>query len=297
MKQPAMSFLQWQRKFINDYACQRELARHRWSNGFICPRCGHDRAHVLHRRLLRQCAECRHQVSVTAGTLFEHTKLPLPKWFAAIYLMAADKGGLSALRLSKLIGVSWPTAQSMLRKLRHAMGDRDRAYWLSGLIEVDDAFVGGTRQGKAGRGAEGRTPVLLAVEHRDKGAGYLSAQVVEHVDHAHIRAFTQRMAPRSKLRSDALHAMSALGERHEHEGRITSKQQVDAWLPLVHIVIANLKRFLLGTFHGVSADYLQEYINEFVYRFNRRSWESQLPQRLLEAAVNHVPVPFRLRHV
>ena len=121
MKQPPTSFLDWQRQFGSEAACMRELARHRWPQGFLCPWCGNDQAYLLSRRRLRQCARCRHQVSVTAGTVFEHTKLPLPKWFAAIYLMATDKGGISALRLSKLIGVSWPTAQSMLRKLRRAM--------------------------------------------------------------------------------------------------------------------------------------------------------------------------------
>ena len=99
MQQSATSFLEWTRKFATDEACLDELARRKWPGGFICPRCGHERAHVLERRRLRQCA-------ATAGTVFEHTKLPLAKWFAAVHLMAADKGGVSALRLSKMIGVS-----------------------------------------------------------------------------------------------------------------------------------------------------------------------------------------------
>ena len=210
------SFLEWTRQFATEEACLEELARRKWPAGFICPRCQHVRAHVLGCRRLRQCAACRHQSSPTAGTVFEHTKLPLAKWFAAIHLAAADKGGVSALRLSKMVGVSWPTAQSMLRKLRRAMGDRDRACWLT-----------------------------------------------------------------------------ALARNHDHEPRPTPPEKADEWLPLVHLVISNFKRFLIGTFHGVSGRRLQECLDEFVFRFNRRFWEDQLPARLVEAAVTHVPVPFR----
>ena len=148
MQQKPYSFLAWCDHFSTQQACLEELKRHRWPNGFVCPRCGHDQAYVLSRHTLHQCSQCKHQTSVTAGTLFENTKLPLPKWFAAIYLMSADKGGVSATRLAQMIGVTWRSAQLMLRKLRQAMGDRDQAYLLRGLIEIDDAFVGGKRSGK-----------------------------------------------------------------------------------------------------------------------------------------------------
>ena len=288
-----MNFLDWQRKFATQKACLRELERHRWPNGFQCPVCGHDRAYRLNSRPLHQCTKCKHQAFVIAGTVFENTKLQLPKWFAAIYLMGSDKGGISALRLSKMIGVSWRTAHSMLRKLRQVMGDRDRSHWLDGLVEVDDAYIGGKRKGKRGRGAAGKQSVLLAVERRRKGAGYLAAEVVDTVDSDQVRKFSQRIAADATVRSDALAALKVLSQRHEHQARVTPADKVDDWLPMVHIVIGNLKRFLLGTFHSVSKRYLQEYIHEFVYRFNRRRWESQLPQRILQAAVDHVPVPLR----
>ena len=296
MKQREMSFLEWTNRFATQEACLAEIARHRWPEGFMCPRCGHDRAYELNQRAIQQCAGCRYQVSVTAGTVFHHTHVPLPKWFAAIYLMSADKGGISALRLSKLIGVSWPTAYRILRLLRRAMADRDRSYWLSGLIEVDDALVGGRRPGKRGRGAEGRTPVLLAVENHGRCAGYLAAQALPTgLNQEAVRAFARRhIGPEAALRSDALGALRSLGEHHAHEARVTPPDQATQWLPKVHLIIANLKRFILGTFHGVSRKYLQDYVDEFVYRFNRRQWEPELPQRLLEAAVAHVPIQGRL---
>ena len=297
MQQPPTSFLEWTRKFATEESCLAELERRRWPGGFICPRCGHDRAHVLQRRRLHQCAACRHQSSATAGTVFEHTKLPLAKWFAAIYLAAADKGGVSALRLSKMIGVSWPTAQSMLRKLRRAMGDRDRSYWLTGLVEADDALVGGRRAGKRGRGAEGKQPVLFAVERKGERAGFLAAQVVEGVNHEQVGAFSRRLGDGLRVRSDAFRGLTAMARDHAHEPRPTPPDRADEWLPLVHLVISNFKRFLIGTFHGVSRTHLQEYLDEFVFRLNRRFWEDQLPARLVEAAVTHVPVPLRLRQV
>ena len=236
----------------------------------------------MSRHFLHQCAKCHHQASVTAGTIFEHTKLPLPKWYAAIYLMSSDKGGISATRLAHMIGVTWRSAQRMLRKLRTAMGDRDERYRLRGLVEVvDDAFIGGKRSGKRGRGAAGKTPVLVAVEHRDKGAGFLA------VNHQQL---TQCLEPTAAVRSDAYSALNILAQHCQQQAQVTTPQQADKWLPMVHIVIANLKRFLLGTFHGVSGRYLHEYIFEFVYRFNRHSWEDQLSRRLLNATANHATV-------
>ena len=297
MQQLPTNFIDWQKKFARETACIRELERHRWPNGFICPRCGHDQAYRLKYRHLHECKACRRQTSVTAGTVFEHTKLPLTKWFAAIFLMSADKGGISAMRLSKLIGVSWPTAHAMLRKLRQAMGNRDRAYWLDGIVEVDDAYVGGRRAGKRGRGAEGKTTVLFAVQKRGKGAGFMAAQALDQLNQQRVRQFAERIVPDAEVRSDAFSALKALAQRHHHEARVTPPEKVDEWLPTVHLVISNLKRYLLGTYHGVSRAYLQEYIDEFVFRFNRRNWEPQLPRRLIQAAVNHVPVPIRLTHI
>jgi transposase-like protein len=203
MQQKGMNYLEWTRHFSTDAACLEEIARHRWPGGFLCSRYRHDHAFVLSRGQKRQCAHCRYQVSVIAGTIFHHTHVPLTKWFAAIHLIASGKGGVSALRLSKLMGVSWPTASRMLRLLRRAMHDRDRSYWLSGLVEIDDALVGGYRAGKRGRGAEGKTPVLLAVEKRGERSGFLAAQVMtQGLNQAAVREFSRRnLAPGSRRRS------------------------------------------------------------------------------------------------
>jgi len=174
----------------------------------------------------------------------------------------------------------------MLRKLRTAMGDRDGQYCLSGLIEVDDAYLGGKR----GRGTAGKTPVMAGVERRADQSGFGTVQVVEKIDHAAVKQFAERIEPRATVRSDAYPALNILSEHCEPEARVTPPEKAGQWRPQVHMVIGNLKRFLWGTFHGVSATYLQEYIDEFVYRFNRRWWEEQIPQRLLHAATHHPAV-------
>ena len=291
MKASEISFYDWQRQFASEAACLEQLAKLRWPDGFLCPKCAHDQGYLLSRRGLYECAGCHYQSSVTAGTLFHATKLPLTKWFWAIYWLSTDKGSISALRLSKLIGVSWPTAYAVLRKLRIAMGNRDSLYRLSEVIELDDALIGGKRSGKRGRGAQGKTPILVACEDWNARPGFVAIEAVPTVNQHTVHAFVQRrLKPQQTVRTDALPALNTLSRTHTQLSRVTPPEQADTWLPWVHIVISNLKRFLLGTYHGVSRQYLQEYLNEFSYRFNRRFWEPEIPNRLLRTCVEHAPV-------
>jgi len=292
MKMPKISLLQWQKRYGTEKACASTLAKYRWPNGFICPKCGHDSSYYIASRKVYQCCRCRNQVSVTAGTLFHSTNLLLVKWFWAIYLMASDKGGISALRLSKHIDVSWPTARNMLKKIRTAMADRDIIYHLiEDLIELDDTYIGGRRSGKRGRGAEGKKPVLVAVENRGKFAGFVAMEAVETVSGQTLRSFLKKHLKKGRqVRTDALPAMNVVIESHDHEKKVTPPKEASTWLLKVHIAIGNLKAFLNGTFHGVSHRYLQEYLDEFCYRYNRRFWEPELPHRLLNACLTHAPV-------
>jgi len=292
MKMPRISLIEWQKRYGTEKACAATLAKYRWPQGFICPKCGHDSSWYITTRKVYQCSKCQHQVSVTAGTLFHSTNLPLVKWFWAIYLMASDKGGISALRLSKHIGVSWPTARNMLKKIRTAMAHRDSIYRLfDELIELDDTYVGGKKPGKRGRGAKGKKPILVAVEHKGKTAGFVAMKAVEAVSGKEIKHFLERhLNNGQKVRTDALPAMNIVKESHQHDKKVTPPEETSSWLPLVHIVIGNMKTFLNGTFHGVTHRYLQEYLDDFCYRFNRRFWESELPHRLLNACLSHAPV-------
>lgn len=291
MKMPEISLLEWQKRFGTERACEKVLVKIRWPNGFVCPRCNSKEMSFIVTRNKYQCSQCRYQVSITAGTLFHSTNLPLVKWFWAIYLTATDKGGVSALRLAKHIGVSWPTARQMLKKIHIAMADRDSVYRLQNLIEFDDAYIGGKRTGKRGRGAAGKKPILVAVEDREKTAGFMAIEAVDTISKETVRKFLQKYLKEGQtIRTDAFPALNPVGEQHDHQKAVVPAEEASEWLPLVHVVIGNLKKFLNGTFHGVSIRYLQEYLDEFSYRFNRRFWEPELPLRLLNACLSHVPV-------
>lgn len=291
MKMPQISLLEWQKRYGTERACEKVLFKIRWPNGFVCPRCNSIEVSYIKTRKIYQCSQCRYQVSITAGTLFHSTNLSLVKWFWAIYLTASDKGGISALRLAKHIGVSWPTARKMLKKIHTAMTDRDSKYRLEQLIEFDDAYIGGKRTGKRGRGAAGKQPILVAVETRDGKAGYMAVEAVDTISKKTVREFLQNhLKAGQTVRTDAFAALNSVGEMHNHQKKVVPAEKASVWLPLVHVIIGNLKKFLNGTFHGVSLKYLQEYLNEFSYRFNRRFWEPELPLRLLNACLSHDPV-------
>lgn len=295
MKTTETNVLDWQKRYGTEEACVQALAQQRWPEGFRCPRCGHDHGYAITTRHCYECSKCHYQASLTAGTLFHSTNLSLTKWFWAIYLAVSDKGGISAMRLSKQIGVSWLTASRMLRKIRIAMGHRDSLYRLHDLIEIDDAFVGGRRSGKRGRGAEGKAAMLVAVENRDQHAGFIAMQRVGAVTKESVAKFVQHhLPPGQEVRSDALASLLEIGKTQHHAARVTPPDKAGEWLPWVHIAIGNLKSFLLGTYHGVSSKYLQEYLNEFCYRFNRREWEAELPLRLLNACLTHTQVRLKM---
>lgn len=294
MKAQETSFYDWQKKFSSDDKCMAHLAKLRWPNGFQCPQCGHDHGYCWKAHDRYECASCHRQTSVTSGTLFHATKLPLTKWFWAIYWMGTDKGGISALRLSKLIGVTWRSAYRILSKLRTAMGNRDSIYRLSEIIELDDALVGGKRPGKRGRGAEGKVSVLIACENKNGRPGFVAMEAVNSVSKKSIGDFAKRRIKASQtVRTDGLPANRGVSIHVTHISKVTPPEMANQWLPWVHVAIANLKRFLLGTFHGTSKRYLQDYLNEFCYRFNRRFWEAEIPNRLLRLCVDHLPVASR----
>ena len=179
----------------------------------------------------------------------------------------------------------------MLGKLRKAIGHRDSIYRLSSIVELDDALVGGKKLGKCGRGAEGRVAVLVACENRDDNPGFIAMEEVESVSKEAVLDFAKRrIQPAQTVRTDGLPANNGILPHVTHVANVTPPEMATEWLSWVHVAIANLKRFLLGTFHGTSRQYLQDYLNEFCYRFNRRFWEAEIPNRLLRLCVDHQPI-------
>lgn len=294
MSYQEFSLLRFKKQFSTERSCQKALEKMRWPKGFVCPRCAHTRAYQRAKRRLLECAGCGYQASLTAGTIFHKTRTPLLKWFWAIYLVSQDKGGISALRLAKQLELSYKSAWSMLHKIRTAMAQRDSQYTLSGFIEMDDAFFGGAAKGRRGRGAANKSTVLVMVESKDDHAGFIAMQTVESMEREQVETVVKkRIAPAQRIRTDGFRSYSHLsGLGHQHDRSPVPSKQAAEELPWVHTAISNAKRFLLGTYHGVSHKHLQRYLDEFCYRFNRRSWEKQMTARLLTACLRAKPVTF-----
>jgi Zn ribbon nucleic-acid-binding protein len=190
---------EFRQQFGDEEQCWQHLTHKRWPNGFVCPRCGGDSRGYMKARRVHECRQCGYQGSVTAGTIFHKTRVPLQDWFWALYRMSQDKKGISALQLSKELGVSYPAAWLMQHKIRKAMADRDQGYQLEGLVEVDEGYVGGA-EGKEhkGRGAETKSVVAVAVEHRGPGKegqkpipGFAALAVVEDAAAQSLQGFVK----------------------------------------------------------------------------------------------------------
>jgi transposase-like protein len=304
-----MTVREFRASFGDEQQCAEQLRRQRWPAGFACPRCGGPGCGYMAARQVHECARCGYQCSVTAGTIFHKTRTPLSSWFWAIYRMSHDKKGISAVQLAKEIGVSYPTAWLMLHKIRKAMSDRDQGYRLSGLVEVDEGYVGGQEhgQGRRGRGTPGvrtKSVVAVAVERRGVGKpgkkpvpGFAALEVIPDAATATLERFLAgKVKPGSHILSDGWHGYRRLQQKgFEHTATAISRQDEPAHrlFPWVHITLSNLKRFLLGTHHKVEPKHLQHYVAEFNYRLNRRTMEPDLMTRLLRACISTQTITYR----
>ena len=294
-----MDLITFQRRFGTEDACRKRLFAMRWPDGFRCPRCGCHVAYHLPKRGLYQCHACKHQTSLTAGTVMHRTRTPLIKWFWAIYLVATDKRGLSGLALSRKIDIGLKCAWTMLHKIRKAMEARDAEYQLAGLIQVDDAFFnGGTKKGgdKRGRGTS-KVPVLVMAATKDNAITFARMEVLENVDGEHIKAVLEkRISKTQTIKTDGLAAFNVtkeIGHKHTPVVVYPKKGEPDFdVLKWVNILVSNAKAFILGTYHGVMGKHLQKYLDEFCYRFNRRFWPGQGFDRLLRACSSAAPVTY-----
>ena len=264
---------QFRRRFRTEGDCLRYVIRRKWPDGFRCPRCGHERPYLIESRKLYQCAQCGHQTSVTAHTIFHKTRKPLRDWFWAIFLVATRTTGSSARQLQHDLGLSYQTAWTWCHKIRKAMEDRDTHYSLQGMIELDDTYIGGKKKpGKRGRGARSKVPVMVAVESRPKGCGHVALQKMETFSSHEANSFLhQKVYDDSLIISDGLHLYRPLGQSiNLCQIPLTNRQRAIDVLPHVHRVIARLKTWIRGTHSHVSSKHLDRYLAEFSYRFNRR---------------------------
>lgn len=304
MREYPMTFEEFVKRFSTEEQCRDYLFQLRWPNGFKCPRCECSEYRTL-RFTLFDCKACKYQVSVIAGTIFQDTRTPLKTWFIAIWWITTQKYGASAEGLQQILGLgSYETAWTWLHKIRKAMVRSDRTK-LSGIVEVDETYVGGEEHNAStGRGTGNKVLVIVAVELKDtekpnkKGLsplGRVRLSVVKDASADSLLPFIKdNIEPNSEVITDGWSSYNSLSKNgYKHTVHAQSKKQDDEKvLPHVHLIISLLKRWLLGTHQGAVSDkHMQAYLEEYTFRFNRRTSAKRglLFYRLLEGAVNCAP--------
>ncbi|MEX2583850.1 MAG: IS1595 family transposase [Gemmatimonadota bacterium] len=283
---------EFDRFFPDETACERYLEKLRWPDGFVCPWCGDRRSAWRTARGSLLCQGCKRRVSATAGTIFEGTRKPLKLWFIAAWEITAHKYGANAVNVKRMVGVkSYKTAWAWLHKFRRAMVVPGREK-LSGVVEIDETYVGGEEQGAKGRYTARTAIVAVAVELKDRGYGRIRLQRISDVKTTTLEAFVRASVVQGAVcRTDAwtgYRNLSRFGYEHEVINQSASPDPAHVLMPGVHRVASLLKRWLLGTFQGaVSKDHLNYYLDEFTFRFNRRGFSSRglLFYRLIQQAV------------
>lgn len=298
--QKGLSLFDFLEKYGTDEQCSQALYQLRWPTGFVCPSCGNTTGCALKSRKLYQCHKCHHQTSLIAGTIFHGTKLPLKKWFLASYLLTQRKKSISALQLSREIGVNYDTAWKLKHKLMQVMMERQQKKQLHGRIEMDDAYLGGEKAGKRGRGSGNKIPFVAAVETTQDGRplwiqlrrvrGFRKAEIVRYVQSS--------LSDSCTVFTDGLYCFRAVQRAgHNHIPIVTGGGRKSVQLPTfkwVNTVLGNVKNALQGTFHAISVKHAPRYLAEFEYRFNRRFDLPAMIDRLLYVSLRTPPMPYRL---
>ena len=298
--QKGLSEADFLKLYGDEDACRAAVFHWRWPQGFECPVCGGQGHCILDRRALIQCNGCRTQTSLTAGTIFANTKLPLATWFRAMYLLTQSKQGISSVELGRRLGVRQTTAWTMKSKLTQVMLERDAKKLLDGRVEMDDAYLGGRRSGgKSGRGAPGKTPFVASVETTDDGKP-------KRVHLRRVKRFTKKaikalagstLKPSARVVTDGLGCFHGLkGSVSFHDRLIVAHLGHSEKLPqfqCVNTVLGNIKSAITGTYRAVRK-HADRTLAEFEWRFNRRYDLAAMIPRLAYAATRTQPMPYRL---
>lgn len=298
--QPGLSMAEFMGRYGSEENCEAALIASRWPKGFVCPSCdgGHSSSFRREGRLYFQCTGCRYQCSVTSGTIFEATKLPLSRWFLAMHLLTQSKNNVAALELMRHLGVCYKTAWLMKHKLMEVMREREDTRQLEGRVEIDDAYLGGERTGgKVGRGSENKVPFVAAVQTTTDGQPQFVCLRQQPFTNEAVAVFAAHsIAPSATVVSDGLRCFGAVQVvGAEHERVVTGGGKASVGLPQLRAVntfLGNLKRSLGGTYHAFDfAKYAHRYLAEAQYRFNRRFNLSSILARLIRAACLTIPTP------
>jgi len=299
--QKSLSWPEFHEKYGTEEQCFQAAFKQKWPFGYDCPECGNKTYCRVRNKRVLQCNHCHYQTSVTAGTIFHSSNLPLTRWFLAIHLLTQAKNGISALELSRLIDVSYKTAWKMKHKLMHVMKEQEDKDTLSGRIEIDDAYLGGKNKGgKRGRGSENKLPFFAAVQtSEDKRPLKMKLRVIKGFTKEEARKWQERFLEKScHIVTDGLacfRTMASAGHSHHQEKTYVNGKFVEhADFNWVNTILGNLKNAIISTYKANNKKYAQRYLSEFEYRFNRRFNLKTILNKLLKDSVTTPPMPERL---
>jgi len=291
--------IEFEKMFTTEDQCLTYLKELRFPEGYLCRKCHHTE-YWFNKRNIMVCKSCKDELSITAGTIFHKSKLSLVVIFRALWWMVAQKNGVSAAGLQRVLGIgSYRTAWTWLHKFRRLMvfPSRDR---LSEKVEVDETLVGGKKAGKRGRGAEGKTLVVIAIEIKEKGTGRVRMSIIPDASKKSLAKFiTENIEKGSTLITDGWKGYTGISKKGylqiiEDKAKMLEGEEI---LPNVHRIASLLKRWLLGTHQNyIGEQYLSYYLDEYTFRYNRRKSKSRglLFQRLIEQGVMHEPIEYKL---
>lgn len=294
------SLLEFQRRFRDDAACAAYLARQRWPKGFVCPACDGTRAWALRGKAhTHECAGCGKQTSVTAGTVMHGSKLSLTVWFWGAYLMATHSNGISALQLQNQLGLgSYKSAWLLCAKLRRAMVAPEREP-LAGVVEIDETTINCRTKddppaGGSGRSHDGKLLVAGAVEVGDGGPGRIRLARIDDFSAESLHAFVRaNVAAGTTARTDGWSGYAGAPEV-THDPHVVGKMAAHVVLPRVHRVFSNFKTWALGVYHGLRHKHLQAYLDEYVFRFNRRRTRHAAFRSILGIGARIKPATYKM---
>lgn len=299
-----MNLFDFNNRFPDEASCAAYLKEKREEEGIVCTKCGGIKHYWLESMKLWKCANCSTRMNLRAGTMMERTHIPLKVWFEIIHLMTSTKKAFSALEMHRQVQTKfYEPVWFIMQKIRITMGKRDAQYKLQGDIEIDDAFFEVVDleekpdiELKRGRGSQNKSKVLVMVESvpnpkqenphkKNRIMGFAKMIVMDNLKNIGINyEVSNAISPNSTVISDKYGGYSALSEVvKQHNAMVVPAKDAHIKLPWVHTVIANSKRNLLGVHHSIGKQFLQNYLNEFTYKLNRRTFQSDLFDRMIVA--------------
>lgn len=293
--QHGLSTSDFHRLYGTEEQCRAALVRMRWPDGFACPKCGCREHGYCEPRGLFQCRACRVQTSARAGTIFHKSRTPLAKWFLAMHLLTASKNDISGLELARQLDVKWDTAWLIKQKLLEVMLQRNSMYKLAGDIQVDDAYQGGEKAGKRGRGAASKLPFVIAVATRDGHPIYTHLRVVPGFTKEAIRDYAAaNIEAGARVLTDGLGCFNGFDEAGiEHVVKLAGGRPSGGDFKWVNTGLGNVKGAITGTCRSIDIRHTPRYLAGYEWRFNRRFDLPKNLERLARFAVTVAPKPHR----